>query len=900
MGLKGFLGFNNRNKTQDALIKALAAKNSEASVRAFVQAAEALRDSQTEYVFPIALKTDLTKYETPSQTPSHINICVEYVPNKKGFDIAYRVMNLNDHEIGTLKEDELVDYIESNGGISIGASMAHGNNILEARLKLIPSMNKPVSEITRMMAMEVQEALVAGVIPENAAIYMSLVDNNGQVKMASSGKYAEGLQVKGDKGGFNANVSSEDNTLVYPLGHTGLNKKGQLYFETIPQKTDTTPTNLERMDKDYLAYGERDLSDYTNAIIAAIKVQKNQRDELDILINEINDNYDAYQALAQDKTIEEKDKLSRLKHMQDLDSALRAKLEEITNRLKGGNYIDFVLQDPFGIVGPKTYILKREADNCTIGADKKILPGHNPMLAVSVNAFNEAVDKIQQRYNEDVYKRNRKQQDSVAQERAMTKRYGLGSTAIANNTSDSYETDLLCLAGERDQRLKELAESPLYASLFTETYTVLDKTSASRELGMPISVFINPYMNIQEQDKAIEAAFSLAQIGERNAKPELVETVKALMRDSMDMENATGSVSVIGMMDVYEILNERLNDTVTIKEQNQQWTFKIVKSRVKNRDFEFLEPGTTQALDLTELFVACHLRPHFTLTTEVAQGQKRATITDKIKGFFKGGIGEAVKNFSKKLLNPEKQAEAMSEITALSPDAMTKLKDANMAVFNAITSIQQAAEAQFEKYKANELAMLAHKLNMSFGQGAQDIANKAMQQGLISGDKKANLVLADSSNQIWNNADDLAFYIAAKSDGVKEAIGAVYQEYQNLAHSLKENVSLSIEVDNGDVAVKKDLIFPKGAINKPILIEYENKDGKMIALPPHNISKEAAMDVIAQVVENQLYSPFQQSTVKMVEQEKMNDITDVLKTAEKNAHHSSHEKDTRTDGTIRS
>ena len=875
-----FLKFSNQNKTQEALVKALRTKNSEAAVRAFVQAAEALRDSKTEYTFPIALNTDITKYDSPAQTPSHINVCVEYEP-EKGFEILYRIMNINDKPIGLLKEEELALYIDTNGGISIGASMAHGTNILEARLKMLPSANKPVSEITKSVALEVQDALVAGVIPENASIFMPLVADDGAVHLDASGSYAHGLRVKGEKGTFRADVSSASNVLVYPLGDTGLNKKGQLYFNILSTPGDELHTNIGRMDTEFLAFGEKDLSECTDAMAEAIIRVKSLRDEENFLVDAISLNYARYQELSADKSIAASVKAEELNRMAQLDKELREKLDEVDKKMKSGEYIDFVIEDPFGVIGPKSYILRRESTDCFLGADGKIMPGFDVSLSVAVKSFNEAVDRIHSLYDQEVYKRKRKQKNSLEQEHAMTEKYGLGATAIANNTSDSYIADLEVLKAKHDQQLRDLAGSILFSDLFTETYTVLDTTSKSKILGQPIKLFINPYMNAQEQDKAISDALSLSRKGDREVKSEVVETVKALMRDSMDVENATGSVSYFGMTDVFEILNEHLGQNVTIKENDEQWNIRIAKSSTKGRDFEFPDTTTGELQDLTELFVACHLRPQVTLTTEVMHGHQKMSIPDKIKGFFKGTIGEVFKEFTKNLLNPEKQQETISSVGALSPEAQGKLKEANLAIYNTVRSIQQVADARFEEYKSNELNRLAQKLGMATTMGAAAITSKAMAEHLISGDKKMNLVMENSGKALFGNADELAFYVAAKNDGVKEALGNLYKQYEDLAHTLKDNVSLSMEArKDGEVAVKKDLIFPKGKINKPILVEYANKDGKMVALPPHNISKEAAMDILAMAVEAQIYTPFSQTAVKQVDEKQMQDINQVLKKAE--------------------
>ena len=889
----GFLNFGNQDKKQEALIKALRTKDSGAAVRAFIQAAEDLRDSKTEYVFPIALNTDITKYETPSQAPSHINVCVEYNEEQKAFVIIYRVYNLNDREVGELREDELVGFIEENGGISIGASMAHGKNILEARLKMIPSQNKPVSDLTKAISIEVQDALVAGVIPENANIFMPLVNQNGVVAVSSDGGYAEGLRVKGDKGAFDSDVSSEKNMLIDHVGKTSLNRKGQVVFSVAPimSKTDDA-SPLEKMDKNFIAFGERDLTEYTNAIRDAIFLQRSLRDEVEYLIAAINSNVEQYNNLANTPVAKEnlKEKNQAINAMAQMDQELRQKLNDTAARSHNGRYVDFVLQDPYGMMTPKGYILERSSYDCIVGPEGFIVPGYDPKADAHIVKFNAAVGEILERYNIAVDKRKRQQKEYIEREREMTNKHGLGVTAIAMNSSDTYWADMETLKGNRDNQLRALAESDQYRGLFTEVFCVLDQGSKSKVLGSPMKIYVCPYAPAQEQNNMIESALSLSAAGERARKEEVLETVKALMRDSMDVENSTGSVSVIGMFDVYEILNEHLGHIVTIKDSGQEWTIKIVKSTTKGRDFDFINPDTKEAENLTELFVACHLKPHVTLTTEICQGTSKTTIVDKIKNFFKGTIGEAVKNFQKNLLTPGKSKEAISAVGMLSPLSMTMIKDANMAIHNAISSIRNSAIAQFEEYKANELNILANKLSIASYKGANVIAEKAMAANLINGDKKFNLVTENSGEKLFANPEELAFFVASRNQEVKDALGAVYATYENLAHTIKDNVSLAVEArKDGEIAAKKDLIFPKGKINKPILIEYEQKDGKFVALPARNITKEMAMDVIALAVEAQIFSPFRQAMVQTVEKQEMIDINDVLqnvknKTAPARAH----------------
>ncbi len=893
----GFLGFgNNQHKKQEALIKALRTKDSGAAVRAFIQAAEDLKEGKTEYVFPIALNTDITKYESPAMTPSHINVCVEYDDVKREFEINYRIMNLNDTEIGTLTSDQLTGYIESNGGISIGASMAHGKNILEARLKMLPTQNKPVSELTQQISMEVQDALVSGVIPENANIFMPLVNQQGIVPVGSDGGYAEGLRVKGDSGAFDSDVSSEKNVLKEHIGKTGLNKKGQITFTIAGlSKNNDGPTPLKMMDKNYIAFGERDLSEYTNAIRQAILQQKSLRDEIEFLITSINENYEQYQIISRTPSDNDKEKTDILNAMAKTDAELRARFNETAAKSHNGKYIDFVLRDPFSMMSPRGYILERTSYDCVAGVDGKIVAGSDESIKEIVDRFNVTVGEIQEKYNIAVNKRQRQQEEYIAQERAMTEKHGLGVTAIAKNASDTYWADLERLKGTRDKQLRSLAETEQYRGLFTDVFRVLDQGSMSKVLGMPIKIFVNPYAPVEEQEKEIEAALTLQTIGDRTRKEEVLETVKALMRDSMDVENSTGTVSVIGMLDVFTILNEHLGQTVTIKDAGTEWTIKIVKSTTKGRDFDFINPETNAAENLTELFVAVHLKPHVTLTTEICQGSSKTTIADKIKGFFKGTIGEAVKNFQKNLLTPGKSQEAISSVGMLSPMSVSMIKEANMAIYGAINCIRESAVAQFEEYKANELNMLAKKLDIASYKGADVIAEKALQAGLINGDKKYNLVMAGAGAKLFGNPEELSFFVASRNQEVKNALGAVYLTYENLAHAIKDNVSLSVEArKDGDIAVKKDLIFPKGKVNKPILIEYEQKDGKFVALPAKNISKEMAMEVIAVAVEAQMFSPFQQAIVQTVETQQIEndtkDFTAVLENAKESAAKSSKEE----------
>ena len=212
----------------------------------------------------------------------------------------------------------------------------------------------------------------------------------------------------------------------------------------------------------------------------------------------------------------------------------------------------------------------------------------------------------------------------------------------------------------------------------------------------------------------------------------------------------------------------------------------------------------------------------------------------------------------------------------LSPASQKRIKEANMAIRNAINCIRESSIARFEEYKANELNILAQKLDIASYRGAEAIAEKAMAAGLINGDKKYNLLTPDAGERLFGNPEELAFIVASRNQDVKNALGEVYMTYENLAHEIRENVSLCVEArKNGEIAVKKDLIFPKGKMNKPILIEYEKKGGIMTALPARNITKEIAMDVIALAIEAQIYSPFQQAMVQTTDEKQMNNIKDI-------------------------
>ena len=881
------MGISSQNKRQEALIKALRTKDSDTAVRAFLRVADDLKQSKTEYIFPIALNVDITKYESPAHTPSHINICVEYNESTGEFDILYRVMNLNDQEIRKLSDEELIGYIDENGGISVGASMAHGRNILEARIKMMPSQNKPVSEITKQISIEVQEALVSGVIPDNASIFMPLVNQEGIVPVSSYGGYAEGLRVKGASGAFVSDVSSEENMLIDHIGVTGLNRKGQVTFSmvSVPGRKDEAGgmTPLGRMDRDYIAFGERDITEYTDTVLQAVFQLKSLRYELKYLISSINDNYEKYQQILKSPDQKEDHRKELLNRMARTDLELRNKLDELVKRSNNGRFIDFTIQDPFGMMSPRGYILERSSYECVIGADYKIQPGYADKVSALVDKFNCAVEDIQNRYSLAVEKRNYLQQEYLAQEKAMTGKHGPGVTALAINASDTYNGDLERLKGVRDEELCKLAESDRYRGLFTDSFHILDQGSRSKTVGVPFSIFINPYISVREQDNMIREALSLDTRGDRKRKEDVLETIKTLMRDSMDIENSTGNVSAFGMIDVYEILNEHCGQIVRIKDSGQEWRIRIVKSATKGRDFEFIDPDSRKPVHLTELFVACHLKPEVTLTTEICHGNKKTGIASRIKGFLKGKIGEAIKIFQKNVLSPDHSEEAIAAAGLLSPDSLKQLKEANLAIRNAVNAIRESSIARFEEYKVNELNILAAKLNIPPYRGPEVIAEKALSAGLINGDKKYNLVCSDAGEKLFGDPEELAGVVASKSKDVRGVLGTVYQTYENLAHVIKDNISLSVEArKDGEIIVKKDLIFPRGKMNKPILIEYEKRDDRFVALPAKNITKEAAMDVIAIAVEAQIFSPFQQAIVKTVDLEQAEStkgINEVLKGA---------------------